>query len=802
MSTPKPPTSSCPEPTTLQQFLNDQLSGADSVPVTEHIDTCPLCQQALARMVGTLPGPLDALPPVPNRAPLRGNASSESSIQIPGYEILGEVGRGGMGVVYKARALRLDRIVALKMLLAGTHAGEMERARFVHEAESVARLQHPHIVALYEAGQHGNLPYFTLEFIAGGSLADFLNGTPLPPMTAARLVEQVARGMHYAHERGIVHRDLKPANILLVKSEERGAANEVVSSSLIPKITDFGLAKNVAVTNALTTTGAVFGTPSYMAPEQAVGASKEVGAGADVFALGAVLYECLTGRPPFQGPTPTETLLNVLQSEPVPPSYLQRTVPRDLETICLKCLRKGVPQRYASALELAEDLRHFQAGEPIRARPVGRVERMLKWCKRHPAVAALSAILVLFIVVAGSLVTWQWRQAVATLEELRLEKAARARRQVAALPDSSAARVPAILEELASSRDDVLPLLRQLYEQEQDRGRKMRLALALLPVEPEMLRQPLVNWMLTVEDPAEVLLVRDALQPYAAKLIGPLWAKAQNSETSDAERFRALVALAAYDPQSSHWQASGPVAVAYLLWTNPLHRGRWADALRAVDQHLFAPLADASYYPLKAGTTWHYKTVKGGGAEETRIQQVVKIEKIDGISLARLDVTLPDATPTLTEHLSTTATGLFRHRYLGLDIVPPLCLLKFPIKIGETWESEYTAGVERGKTRSLVGAEDVEVPAGKFKTVFVKLDVVNPDGNITKSVTFWYAPDIGPVKQLVISPLTKGDVLVLAYNTAAIMGAAPAIAPVLAGSFAYLGTNNTTLLLEKFEEGK
>jgi serine/threonine protein kinase len=229
--------------------------------------------------------------------------------------------------------------------------------RFLGEAESVAALQDPHIVQVYESGQHGGLPFMALEFVGGGSLRNKLKGKPLPPREAARVVEQVARGIQSAHKIDIVHRDLKPGNVLL-------------TSDGIPKITDFGLAKHQeGDASGLTHTGTILGTPSYMAPEQARGDSKHVGPAADIYALGALLYECLTGRPPFQGPTPVDTVMQVVSNDPVPPTQLQPTTPRDLETICLKCLRKEPSHRYGSAAEVADDLQRFLSDRPILARP-------------------------------------------------------------------------------------------------------------------------------------------------------------------------------------------------------------------------------------------------------------------------------------------------------------------------------------------------------------------------------------------------------------------------------------------------
>ena len=263
-----------------------------------------------------------------------------------------------MGVVYKARQVRLNRPVALKMILAGAHAGAEAAARFLAEAEAVAKLQHPNIVQIFHIGEHDGLPYFEMEYVGGGSLADRLDGTPRPPREAARLVETLAGAMAEAHRLGIVHRDLKPANILLTPE---GA----------PKVADFGLAKLLNVESGLTRTDSILGSPSYMAPEQAEGKTKEVGPAADVYALGAILYELLTGRPPFRGATVLETLEQVKTAEPVPPSRLVPGLPRDVETIALKCLQKDPGRRYESAAALAEDLRRFLAGEPIVARPVG-----------------------------------------------------------------------------------------------------------------------------------------------------------------------------------------------------------------------------------------------------------------------------------------------------------------------------------------------------------------------------------------------------------------------------------------------
>ncbi|HQR07670.1 MAG TPA: serine/threonine-protein kinase [Gemmatales bacterium] len=300
---------------------------------------------------------------------------------LPGYSITGVLGRGGMGVVYEALQRPLNRPVALKMIISGEHAGAEDRLRFLAEAESIAKIQHPGIVQLYEFGSHEGHPYFALEYVTGGTLEKKLSGTPLPPREAAILIEKLARAMQAAHDLGIVHRDLKPANILLTPAGE-------------PKITDFGLAKSGG--SNLTATGAILGTPSYMAPEQADG-QKTVGALADLYALGAILYECLTGRPPFKGPTHVDTILQVVNNEPVSVRNLQATTPQDLETICHKSLAKEPAKRYATMSALAEDLRRYLHNEPIDARPVGRVEKAWRWCRRNPLIAGLVGSLTLLL---------------------------------------------------------------------------------------------------------------------------------------------------------------------------------------------------------------------------------------------------------------------------------------------------------------------------------------------------------------------------------------------------------------------
>ncbi len=303
------------------------------------------------------------------------------------YELLGEIARGGMGVVYRARQRSLNRLVALKMLRPTSVADNGDVRRFRLEAEAVAQLDHPNIVPIHEVGEHDGFSYFAMKLIEGTSLARRPPGPAADPRAAARIVATVARAVHHAHQRGVLHRDLKPSNILIDTEGQ-------------PHVTDFGLAKRIEGDPELTQSGAILGTPSYMAPEQASGQRKAVTTATDVYGLGAVLYALLTGRPPFQADSVLETLDRVRHEPVVPPSGIGRHVDRDLETICLKCLEKEPERRYGSALELAEDLRRFLELEPIKARRPTLWDRSLKWGRRHVALVA-GAFLVLLLIAGG-----------------------------------------------------------------------------------------------------------------------------------------------------------------------------------------------------------------------------------------------------------------------------------------------------------------------------------------------------------------------------------------------------------------
>jgi WD40 repeat protein/tRNA A-37 threonylcarbamoyl transferase component Bud32 len=407
-----------PSPELLAAFGLGRLSEAEATELTRHLAACAACRAgvdavpddrfvALLRRWGAPPatplphgGSVD-LVRAGSRAAVAELPSTGADLgrdpdwpQVAGYEILDELGHGGMGIVYLARQVNLDRLVALKMIRSGADASLDEQVRFRTEAEAVARLQHPNIVQIHEVGEHEGRLFFSMEYVPGGSLHKKLAGAPQTPRLAAELVEVLARAVHAAHECGIIHRDLKPANVLLAAggSASSGEHDAKAPAAWVPKITDFGLAKRLDRESGQTQSGAVMGTPSYMAPEQARGRIKEIGPATDVYALGALLYELLTGRPPFRGETAWDTIRQVIAEEPLPPRRLRRGLPRDLETVCLKCLEKDARQRYPSALALADDLRRFLAGEPVQARPCPAGERLLKWAKRRPALAGLVAV--------------------------------------------------------------------------------------------------------------------------------------------------------------------------------------------------------------------------------------------------------------------------------------------------------------------------------------------------------------------------------------------------------------------------
>jgi WD40 repeat protein/serine/threonine protein kinase len=477
--------SSCFSDTELNRYLDGELTDSRMEEIASHLPVCELCRQRLEHLTssaGTADSRVfelirslepDQQPSAPNltflehlkstppaemeqpgspdqevtqivEAPERRNQETTSLSQsVPGYAILKELGRGGMGVVYAARQLSLNRLVALKMIVSGQHAGPTGLARFRAEAEVIASLHHPNIVQIHDIGEQDGQPFYSMELMEGGALADWLKGAPLHARPAAGLVAILAEAVQAAHQAGIIHRDLKPSNILLTTKRQGyrilGDSETTIPETAGPtdycplpfglaagdvKITDFGLARRLDGGAAITKTGLVMGTPSYLAPEMASGQHKKAGPACDVYGLGAILYECLTGRPPFRGETPTDTIMLVLHQEPVPPSRLQPRVPGELETICLKCLEKEPVRRYGSSQGLADDLRRFLRGDPIRARPTPVWQRAWKWTKRRPALAGFLALCLFIAAIGFPGVTILWYQAVRARDaeaELRVQ---------------------------------------------------------------------------------------------------------------------------------------------------------------------------------------------------------------------------------------------------------------------------------------------------------------------------------------------------------------------------------------------
>jgi WD40 repeat protein len=493
-----------------------------------------------------------------------GARSGSAVPAIPDFEIEGELGRGGMGVVYRARQTALNRQVAIKMILGGKYTDPMAQARFLIEAEVIAALQHPRIVQLFQFGRHDDQPFFVLEFVGGGSLARRLKTSGhFTPREAATMVAKLADGMAAAHQKGVVHRDLKPANVLLTEAGE-------------PKITDFGLAK--IGQSDMTTTGAVMGTPSYMSPEQAEGKTREVGTLTDIYALGAILYELTTGRPPFRGDTAMATIQQVLNREPERLRAVDARIPRDLETICLKCLEKDAKKRYATAVELATELNAFLEGRPITARPVGLPERTWKWAKRNPAwTAGITAVLLLLTV--------------ATFVGFAIRSATHAAGLVQSVLIADTAKVPIIVTEMADYRKWTDPLLREENDKAAANSRqKLHTSLALLPVDAGQVGY--LKGRLLKAEPHEVPVICDALAPHKDTLLDKLWAVAEKPEIGEEQqRLRAAAALAKYDPENEKW-AKVQEAVSNDLVKEPaVYLPLWMDSLRPVRVKLLSALS-------------------------------------------------------------------------------------------------------------------------------------------------------------------------------------------------------------------
>jgi serine/threonine protein kinase/formylglycine-generating enzyme required for sulfatase activity/tetratricopeptide (TPR) repeat protein len=573
-------------PVTEPPFRQTPLSTQNAVTLNQCDDS------AASNLKGSTPEESDPTQRI--ATPTEKKAETAPTI-IGSYQILGEIARGGMGVVYRAREIRTRRPVALKMILAGQFATADSVARFHAEARAAANLDHPGIVPIYEVGELDGKPYFTMPLITGGSLNELLRAGPLPPEATARLMKKVAEAVQYAHDKGIIHRDIKPHNILLQQEDsvhegvtgsglttDHSSSGSVASfSGPVPRLTDFGLARAVAEEGVLTASGEVMGTPSYMPPEQASGDWKHVGPQSDVYSLGAVLYCLLTGRPPFQAATAFETMRQVREQEPVSPRHLNPGVPRDLETVCLKCLAKEPRRRYTTAAEFAAELERFLTGHPVLARPVGTLERALRWCGRNKTVASLGAAVVVLLLVGTCVSTWLAIRAIRAQND-------RAIAQVDALLEANHAAVPNIIAGLTPFRSVVDPYLRDLQGRSGLNEReRTRVALALLPVDDSVL--PFLRERMLEAEPEEVIVLRDALSSHGEVLKADLWKEAADAPAVD-RRFRAAVALARFDPESDRWGNAADNIIKPLLDANALHLGLWTEALRPVRASLIAPL--------------------------------------------------------------------------------------------------------------------------------------------------------------------------------------------------------------------
>ena len=491
--------------------------------------------------------------------------------RIGRFEVRLRLGAGAFGAVYRAYDPLLDREVALKVPHASTVQSETRRARVLTEAKAAAQLRHPNIVPIYEAGRDGDTYYIASAFIEGQTLEDAIAVKRPDFHQAAKLAMDLAGALQYAHELGVVHRDVKPANIML-----DGKSN--------PLLMDFGLARLEAAESRLTHDGTVLGTPSYMPPEQAAGQLELVGPASDQYSLGVVLYELLCASTPFSGP-PTMVISLVINQEPPSPRKENPAIPKDLETICLKAMSKQREHRYANCQAMAEDLRRWLAGEPITARRVNPAERFVRWCRRNPVVAGLSATAaVLLLVVAIVSMTAYAKTSRALANMVRAQKE-RTLAQVESLRRAEIGQVPFLIEGIAVSREEIAPRLKELAEQtDLSPNERLRISLALLcddPKQVDFLRGRLLD-----AEPAELLVIRAALLPHRTRLAPEMWAIVDDPQSPKERCFRAACALAGFDPQGAGWKRAARPTAEVLVTENPLHVAACAESLRPVAKKL------------------------------------------------------------------------------------------------------------------------------------------------------------------------------------------------------------------------
>jgi serine/threonine protein kinase/formylglycine-generating enzyme required for sulfatase activity len=653
------PMSECPSNELLTRFLAEELGDPEQTLVECHVDHCETCQANLAELtsgtIGDRLRPRDAVPDeLSSTLLLRLGKMSDSSddmttldLAIPGYEILEEIARGGMGVVFRARDVRLNRIVAVKMLLESKFAAAELRLRFRIEGEAVARLQHPGIVQVYECGEAEARPYLVMEYVPGLTLAARLtSGTPFAPRSAAHLVARMADAVAAAHASGVIHRDLKPSNILLAevgspgtvdgRDETRDDGDPPTSefSFLIPKVSDFGLAKLEGTD--LTQSGALMGTPSYMAPEQADGRTREIGTATDVYALGAILYQVLTGRPPFDAESAIEILYKVVHHE-VP--QIRSRVPevaRDLETICHKCLEKDPKRRYRSADALAADLRAFLSDHVIAARPASMFERAWKWGRRNPgstAAVAATAVILIGIVLGATQMRRALREQEVAAESKRQGdlRASRAESLVQGLAPASTAEIPRLVVELKEYRELVGPMLRNLAENPVASKAGLHARLALLSGEPDRALE--LAGYIPVCRADELPTLNELLKPYARLITSALWSVLADPNPEAGRVIRAACALAALAPDDHRWTSFAPRVADLVVLEDPLQVAGWAQALEPVRASLMVPLIE------------RYETardrIRSGKLEESALVTEVMAFDVAASLLARYAVDQP-----------------------------------------------------------------------------------------------------------------------------------------------------------------